>query len=499
MGHVSESGIHPRCHRSFHSPHSGNPTGRVRGFLDPGCARLRAATATCLLILSAACQAGRQAGEEGPADTWIGTTVEDGLTRTVRTASGSVWGGDGRLVEEVAIGTEIRGEDDLLAEVAGIEAHDGLIYIADRQLATLRVYDMEGNHIRDMGRRGEGPGEFGLLSGLGFDPRHDQLVVREATGVIHRLKLDGEFLYRTPMRWNMAMDRAGLNLRVTRDGQSIFPQMFWEIRPEEDPQFVKKFFLYTFDASGEPLDSMALAYDDDHPYALKAYTNLTNERVYRAQYIPFMPRSLWNVGFDGSFITGTPEEYRLQILYPDGRKTVMEREAQPVEVDPAEKSAQEERVYEILRDVDLRWKWEGPGIPDSKAWFDEIVPDRSGRIWLLREGPGHRVEGWTEPEDWRGWKDNPEWVSELWYEVFDEASGKYLGRVPAPVDLNREVEPVIDGDLFICLTRGEYDRPVVRRYRLVIPRPGEYPGGDPTEPSRFSKGQAPVGGVGGPG
>jgi hypothetical protein len=79
------------------------------------------------------------------------------------------------------------------------------------------------------------------------------------------------------------------------------------------------------------------------------------------------------------------------------------------------------------------------------------------------------VEGWTEPDDWRGWTYDPEWVSELWFEVFDEATGRYLGRVDAPEGFLREPEPVIDGDLFICLTKDEFDRPIVRRYRLELP------------------------------
>jgi len=439
-----------------------------------------------VVLLSSGCKSDRQAGEAHSVDSWQGTTVEDGLTRTVRTTSGSVWGGDGRLVEEVAIGTEMHGEDDLLAYVVGIESHDGLIYIADRQLATIRVYDMEGNHVRDMGRRGEGPGEFGPITSLGFDPTREELVVREGIGVIHRLTLDGDFIQRTRVRWNMSFCRSGMNLRVTRIGLHIFPQMFWEMRPGEDPSFVKKFFLYTFDASGTPLDSMALAYDDDHPYALKAYTNRANERVYRAQYVPFLPRFLWNVGFDGSFITGNPNDFRLEIRHPDGRTTILERVAQPIPVDPQEKAAHTRRVYGNLRDMDPRWKWEGPEIPDFKAWYDEIVPGRSGRIWLLREGPGHPVEGWSEPQDWRGWKDDPQWVSELWFEVFDETTGKYLGRVPAPKAMDRELEPVIMGDRFLCLTRGAYDRPIVRAYRLEIPGPPGSEGDETSKPTRFS-------------
>lgn len=153
------------------------------------------------------------------------------------------------------------------------------------------------------------------------------------------------------------------------------------------------------------------------------------------------------------------------------------------------------RVYDMDGNhvEDLGRQGEGPEVPDTKAWYDQIIPDRSGRIWLLREEPGHPVEGWTEPADWRGWKDDPQWVSELWYDVFDEATGRYLGRVPAPDGLDRDLEPFIDGDLFICLTRGEFDRPFVRRYTLEIP------GRQSPAPTRFSEDGRSVSGPGHPG
>jgi len=254
-------------------------------------------------------------------------------------------------------------------------------------------------------------------------------------------------------------------MRVTRDGQAMIPQYFAQITPGGDPWFVRRFYLYTFDASGTPADSLELPIETDQPYILKAYVN---RGTFRAEPVPFAPRYIWTVGWDGSFISGSPEEYRFEIQYADGRKTVIEREAEPVPVGTDEREAHTRRVFQILRDVDPRWDWDGPEIPEFKAWYSDIIPDRSGRIWVLREGEGHRVEDWTEPDDWRGWTYDPQWVSERWFEVFDEGNGQYLGRVDVPKGFLREPEPLIDGDLFLCLTKDEFDRPIVRLYRLEV-------------------------------
>ena len=108
-----------------------------------------------LLCLAVACEPSTQEAAE-PTSGWQGTTVEEGSILTVRTTGGSVWGGDGRLIEEVAIGTETRGEHDLLGEVYGLDATADRIFIADAIFVMVRVYDMAGNHVRNVGRHGGG-------------------------------------------------------------------------------------------------------------------------------------------------------------------------------------------------------------------------------------------------------------------------------------------------------------------------------------------------------
>ena len=136
------------------------------------------------------------AGTEG----WEGTAVEEDSTLTVRTLGGSVWGRHGRLIEETAIGTEARGEEDLLGRVVGMDMAGGHIFIADRIFKTVRVFDLAGNHVMNIGRQGGGPGEFRSITDLGIDPWRQHLVVREGTGVLHRFTLSGEYVRRIPTR-----------------------------------------------------------------------------------------------------------------------------------------------------------------------------------------------------------------------------------------------------------------------------------------------------------
>lgn len=419
-------------------------------------------------ILAPGCEAPPEVTSRGDTD-WQGTVVEEGSTVTVRTTGGSVWGADGRLLEEVAIGTESRGEKDMLARVFGIEASEDRIFILDQMLGTVRVYDMDGNHVMDLGRRGQGPGEFVSITALGIDPVRRQLVVRESAGVLHRFTLSGEFLDRTTFKSPMSVSGAELLLRVTDDGTAIFFHATYRdlaqaLAAGRIPTLT--YLLYTVSPEGTLTDSLDLPLSREEPNTLRAQVN---PGTYRPMDVPFAPRKVWSIGRDGALIFGVSGGYRFEIRHPDGRTTVIERETDPVPVLPGEKAWATDQVYGIMRHFESKWTWEGPEIPDTKAWYSHIIPDRSGRLWVFREGRGRRVEDWTEPEDWRGWEEDPAWVSERWFDVFDEASGRFLGRVDVPEDFSPDPEPVIDGNRFIGLTVDELDRPVVRRYRLEVP------------------------------
>jgi len=427
---------------------------------------LLAAPVAAVLLMAAACGPSSPA-EDPAASGWQGTTVQEGSTLTVRTTGGSVWASEGRLIEEAAIGTETRGENDLLGQVYGIDATADRIFILDPIFFTIRVYDLAGDHIMNIGQRGQGPGELLSPTDMGIDPTRGHLIVRESGGVLHRFTLSGEYVEVLRPGLQGALIGQELMLRVTRQGATIVPHFSYRPAPDTDLGQVSTFVLHTVDSTGAIAGSLPLPdYDHEH-FMLTARAG--PEGSYRPQPVPFGPQEVWSIGWDGALITGYAAEYHFEIHYPDGRRTIIEREAEPVRVPPEEREAARRQVFGIMRDFRPDWVWNGPEIPTTKPWYDAIFPDRSGRLWVLRTGQGRRAEEWTEPDDWRGWEQNPEWVQERWFEVFGETTGRYLGRVAVPEGFVSILEPVIDGDTFICLTEDEAGRHVVRRYRLEIP------------------------------
>ena len=251
----------------------------------------------------------------------------------VEEAAQAGWGWEGRLVEEVAIGTEARGEEDLLGHVMGIDATVDRIFVADGIYTMVRVYDWAGNHVMNMGRHGGGPGEFYSVTDLGIDPVREQVVVREGTGILHRFSLSGEYVGTVNPRLAGGLYGSELLLRVTRDGVPLVRHTSVRIDPDAHPPAHFTVALFTVDSTGAVTDSVDMPMHEEDEFSLRAHTG---EGSYKPVSVPFGPRDIWSVTWDGAIIWGNSSEYRFEVRYADGRKAVYERQADPVEVQDAE-------------------------------------------------------------------------------------------------------------------------------------------------------------------
>lgn len=96
---------------------------------------------------------------------------------TVRSTNDPVWGHDVSLVEEVRIGRLNGPEEYVFGSIADLTVDaEGRIYVADGQVPIVRVYDADGRFVRNLGRRGAGPGEFRWISGVRMTPGGDLAV-----------------------------------------------------------------------------------------------------------------------------------------------------------------------------------------------------------------------------------------------------------------------------------------------------------------------------------
>ncbi len=111
----------------------------------------RGIAAALLVATSAACAS--PAPDARSSAAWVGTITTEGNVTTVINESGSVWGGMARLVEEASIGVEAGPEEYMFGNVTAVWGTDGRTFVLDPQIPAVRVYDLAGSHLFDIGRR----------------------------------------------------------------------------------------------------------------------------------------------------------------------------------------------------------------------------------------------------------------------------------------------------------------------------------------------------------
>lgn len=126
-----------------------------------------------LFILTAATTAcGGTVGEEpakGPAAFQVERVVEGDVT-VVRNLAGSKWGGNATLEVVLEIGVDEGDDRYMFNNPYRFWLTDDEIYVLESQDGRVRVYGLDGEHRRDFGSPGQGPGQFENAGHLAITP-----------------------------------------------------------------------------------------------------------------------------------------------------------------------------------------------------------------------------------------------------------------------------------------------------------------------------------------
>jgi hypothetical protein len=445
---------------------------------------LRRATALAASLLLAACGGASESapgatGENDPGE-YVVERSESAGVETVRTVSGSRWGGSPRLIEELSIGEEMGEDAYLFGSISSAWATDDRIYVVDGQVPAVRAFDHEGNFLHQLGGVGQGPGEYLRPVALAVTDEGNVLVTDLQGARLNIFGADGQRID----DWPLGTPQAAIGLMLALDGK-VYTQVF-EIPTESTggPIEIQGAMRQVGDDGhfGEPIRPPEV---DWEPPTVEVDAGGNN---FAMALLPFTPSFEWTLAPGGEVVAGVGNEYRFEVYDPNGNTKVVEKAWTPVPVVDDERDFRAEMAVTRVRQMAPDFSIPASDVPDHKGAFTALFPDRNGRVWVTREGPsepdpdcretmggtgmmmmmssGGRTDVRLDPGADSEYEDEC-WRNTYLFDVFDIATGEFLGTVPEP-------EPgftrphFIDDDTVLASVADEMGTVRLKKYRLVI-------------------------------
>ncbi len=337
----------------------------------------------------------------------------------------------------------------IFSSIVGLRGLDGGgLLVAESQANELRVYDASGLHVRTLGGRGEGPGEFSFLTGLAGVSGDTVWAWDFQSRRLTSYLTSGEFIGTVTGPGGMS----GLfgELHRLDDGtylaQSLLITGTRGSAGSQDPFPIRDSILIRHLDSGlRELDTIAVLLSSEGTRQVQRQDG--NRILIRMSPRPFGRTSYFHPSLSG-VVTATNDSYQWMVRALDGTVQLISR------VPDFDRPISAGQVTELrdwmlssatseqqTRDVEARF--EDFSLPDLAPAFGPIRVDPSGRVWLAE------------------YKAVPNTAS-IWT-VFSP-DGQLLGQVEVPPGL--EVHEIGD-DYLLGVQRDEFDVPYVLRFPLV--------------------------------
>jgi sugar lactone lactonase YvrE len=383
------------------------------------------------------------AGDTGAKDGWSGSveTLPNGTilirNETPVSPGTAAW----NLEETTRIGS-LEGEGPaVFGAIAGFDVDAlGRVFVLDRQAQEIRVFDVDGRHVRTFGRPGRGPGELTDANGIRYDGDGTVWVSDRRAGAYVAFDTSGAYVRSVRRRlssvgflWMAEFGPDGVLLesdsRVGPAGESEAVIVAFRL---EGAEAVAK-DTFPLPASPRPAPEPFTLESDGRPMMFAA--------------VPFAPTLARTIARGGRLWFGITDEYRLYERRLEGDTVrIVERPYAPRPVTDAD--IDEALEAQLRRFVEAGGQVDRTRIPRSKPIFTQLDVDFQGNLWVRLNQVGGRV-GTT-------------------WDVFD-AEGRYLGDVHLPdvrLPPTTPVRPIFEGDAVWILTNDEFDVPQVVRYSI---------------------------------
>lgn len=314
-------------------------------------------------------------GGELVASAWQGKMVEkDGVTHVLNPVAPASAATPISLDKRWEAGGD---DEDYLFGVLSQFTTDagGNIYVLDSQLNEVLVFSSTGEHLRSIGREGEGPGEFQRPSDLLLTPGGDVGVLQRMPGKIVTMTTTGEPIGTYPM--------------PEYDGM----RMFHQGRLAGDRIVVNQMTM-SRDEEGMELTASLVAVDAEGNEVARFHENTTKRNFANMSFDEKSMQGalVWSTGADGRVYTSDNfDDYTVKVWSADGKvERVIEREFE-------HRKRNEEEIERNKPRIRMR-RGNNTVQPDVSASdtdrdVQEIIPRPDGTLWVLSSKGAYDCKG----------------------------------------------------------------------------------------------------------
>ncbi len=333
------------------------------------------------------------------------------------------------FIVDLSIGEEEYDENYMFSAPRDIDADSqGNIYVLDSREFTIKKYDSQGKHIKNIGRFGQGPGEFDYPRYLCVSEGGNIYVTELLERKVEVFNLEGEY--------QRVIDAKNLDvISVTRNEELIIGARYPEKGEKDEIRYFYKVGKYN-----QQKDEILEFYRQE-----QLGTARVSDGTFTFEYPVFVR---WDINSQNHIVIATANKYEMNIFTPEGGllfKFNLDRKPIPV------KDEVKSKISKILKGIRTGLGIDDPEIRKIVEYypvFNCISIDEKDRIWIEHYEPF--------------FKDNPR--TETTYDVFS-SDGKFL----FTTQINQNVYPqlIFKNGYIYTLSRDESGYTKALRLRMI--------------------------------
>lgn len=329
---------------------------------------------------------------------------------------------------------------------------DGSVFVQDSDDG-IRRFSADGSSVERVARAGEGPAEIDYVIGMDVDSSGRLAAVDLGNARISVFEQDGSLssVFRRP---DVRIRYGDGGILFQRDGSLWMgmhprpPDVGGIMHPR--PAFLR------LSLSGAIVDTIWT------PVGAGVGCRTLSERRFRAGFWedrrePFVPKTTWALGRDGTFAVGCPDTYSLDVYRPDGRVIRIVR--------PWEHVIMPDEAREALKP-----QAQLPVVPAERPVYSRIILPDDGRVWVWPNQPFVRTALGPEDAERVGRSHVWRFPSSGSFDVFTR-EGRWLAtvRLPSAARFNGfPTEPNIQirGDTLWAVSTDGMDVETIVKYEI---------------------------------